>query len=493
VFSLRKNAAWWGCVLALSLWAGDSYALLIQLNDVGTAPMNAIQLGGFQRAATFWESKFDDDVTLRLDVSFDALDPGVLGGTFTPRFEQSYANVKTAIIADATTHEDFIGVNYLPDGPLAFRTVARRSFKPVFDNNNTHNNNFIELSRANAKALGLTTTLNSNPNILGPHDTTNPDADIIFSTNFSFDFEPDDGIDANHFDFIGVAVHEIGHALGFISGVDKLNGFNFDNIAVLSALDLYRYSTESLAIPDSDGLDILLGGEPYFSIDGGATNLGLFSTGRGRVGDQSQASHWKDDLELGIMDPTFAPTEIGYVTDLDLLSFDMMGWDLAPLVPPGLLGDLDMDGDVDGDDVQLMSIGINTGVTDTDYDLNDSGVVDAVDGVLLVEDIIGTNIADFDLDFTVGVPDLIIWAKNFGTGDTFGQGDSDFDGVVGVPDLITWAKNFGVTSSVSFGGGDAGSTQAMQFATAIPEPASAWLCLSGLAVLCSTRRQKRKR
>jgi hypothetical protein len=54
--------------------------------------------------------------------------------------------------------------------------------------------------------------------------------------------------------------------------------------------------------------------------------------------------------------------------------------------------------------------------------------------------------ADFDLDGTVGVPDLIRWAKNFGTGTTFGEGDSNFDGVVDVSDLIRWAKNFGTAA-----------------------------------------------
>ena len=40
---------------------------------------------------------------------------------------------------------------------------------------------------------------------------------IAFNSAFGFDFNPGDGIDPDKTDFDTVAVHEIGHALGFSS------------------------------------------------------------------------------------------------------------------------------------------------------------------------------------------------------------------------------------------------------------------------------------
>jgi hypothetical protein len=66
---------------------------------------------------------------------------------------------------------------------------------------------------------------------------------------------------------------------------------------------------------------------PYFSLDGGQTNLATFSTGAFN-GDGRQASHWQDNQGLGIMDPTFAQGELGQITALDIQSFDVIGYDL---------------------------------------------------------------------------------------------------------------------------------------------------------------------
>src|SRR5262249_26172948 len=56
-----------------------------------------------------------------------------------------------------------------------------------------------------------------------------------------------------------------------------------------------------------------------------ATSLGTFSTGQTH-GDGRQASHWKDNLALGIMDPTAAPGEQMLITNLDRQAMDVIGW-----------------------------------------------------------------------------------------------------------------------------------------------------------------------
>ena len=199
----------------------------------------------------------------------------------------------------------------------------------------------LDINRANARALGF----------IGNGDT-GQDASITFSNSFTWDFDPTNGITAGAFDFVGVATHEIGHALGFDSGVDIVdivsgpNGparnddlndaapgiGSLDPYRVFSVLDLYRYSAPGVR-------NLAYGGAPYMSIDGGVTPLSaapiaLFSTGSFN-GDGRQASHWKDNLGIGIMDPTFASGELGVLTPLDIRAFDVIGWD--PVPEPGTL------------------------------------------------------------------------------------------------------------------------------------------------------------
>jgi hypothetical protein len=185
--------------------------------------------------------------------------------------------------------------------------------------------------RANAKALGFYGTG------FDPNDAV-IDAQINFSSNFSWDFDRSNGISPGTFDFVGVAIHEIGHAMGFVSGVDVVDFVSFPNgnvayrgteldpYAVFSVLDLYRHGARN-----GGGLDYATGGTgvntPYFSLDGGLTSLGSFATGQFN-GDGRQASHWKDSLGLGIMDPTFAYGELGVVKPLDIRAFDVIGYEI---------------------------------------------------------------------------------------------------------------------------------------------------------------------
>ncbi|MHC4995321.1 MAG: PEP-CTERM sorting domain-containing protein [Planctomycetota bacterium] len=100
-------------------------------------------------------------------------------------------------------------------------------------------------------------------------------------------------------------------------------------------------------------------------------------------------------------------------------------------------------------------------------------------------DLVAAMPADFNFDEVVGVPDLIIWAQNFGSGNAFVEGDSDLDGLVGVPDLIRWAQLFG--SSPTQG---AAPLAAVSAAVAVPEPAS--LALIGVSAMALTRRPRKK-
>ncbi len=335
-------------VVAMPLAATPASALTIVLNNQGGVEVGTDAYNGFRAAAAFWESVFTNDVRLKLDVGFASLAPGVLAQAGSARGVEAVGTYVNALQATGTTNLDFSltmpnvvasnttfsntngAVDAIISGPRPDGTGVALPLERVLDDDRLNNNSFLAANTSTLKAVGLQGT------------TSASDAGITFSSDFAFDFDPTDGVTAGAFDFIGIAIHEIGHALGFVSGVDVYDfntGFGGDigQFAIMGALDLFRYSQESAAL---GVLDWAVGGDDdpttasYFSLDGGATNLfgdAFFSTGAAN-GDGRQASHWRDvaagATQRGIMDPTISRGIESIITGLDLAAFDAIGWNL---------------------------------------------------------------------------------------------------------------------------------------------------------------------
>jgi uncharacterized repeat protein (TIGR01451 family) len=340
----RRTTSWAAAVvLALAANAASGEVEFVFTPEAGT-PQEAID--GFEAAGELWSARLDDDVVLRVDIAFKPLDPGVLGATGSERITATYQQLVTALGAQPASADDQAAAAAL-QAPPARRFLLNRTANsphgsgdatPFLDEDGDANNTTLRLTRANAKALGLLPA--SDPAL---------DASISFSSDFNWDFTPGDGIALNHFNFVFVAAHEIGHMLGFTSGVDILDGnsppgagpFNDTAFTWANTADVFRFSAASVA--EGAGVNDWCADNraKFFSLDGGATNLGEFSRGR-RFGDGQQASHWRDNLGLGLLDPTAAPGEVLQITELDLRLFDAIGWERVGVTPPVVVTDADL-------------------------------------------------------------------------------------------------------------------------------------------------------
>jgi hypothetical protein len=206
---------WFSC--AFYLLAAQASALTIQFYEDADNPLNVQSWQGFQTAASLWENEISTQATLNILVGmhdFGADSANVIGQAGTEYRLFDYTQFRQATALRASSSIDYAFLNTLPIGSSYSRLINQTNDTPGPDYYQTwiDTQSQIYLTSGNAKALGL----------ISP---TLPvfDAYIEFNSVFAFDYNRTNGISSNQLDFVGVATHEIGHALGFNTIVDYID------------------------------------------------------------------------------------------------------------------------------------------------------------------------------------------------------------------------------------------------------------------------------
>ena len=301
--------------------------LRIVLRGTSQLQNSPAAIEAFKRAAARWEVAVETPMTIVIDVDFGpslfgrpaddnvaaTTDAQVLGGNAL------YPAVRAQLVSGA----------YSP-GQKALYALLPSKVVPTDKGESTG----LVASSATLRAIDLIDPI-ADPDVeIGDFG---PPPAIGLNSKFKFDFDPNDGIEQDKLDFEAIALHEIGHVLGFVSfvGQQEMNG----SLEVEpSVWDLFRVRPDAVNTAFSTTQRIVSSGGEQRFYDGG-TPLGL-STGRpdGTGGDGRQASHWKDysltSDYLGVMGPVLRTGERQFLTDDDVAVLDAMGYRTKSLFDP---------------------------------------------------------------------------------------------------------------------------------------------------------------
>jgi len=283
--------------------------LNIVFNTDGSVPGDAITALGDCEA--YLESFFGDSITVSVNVAFANLPSGILGQTSVYYAGSvSWINSRNGLQNDMDS--DDVIQNWLPSGS----TIPVRYND---DSSTVTNENRAFWSKANYKA-----TIGAVSGIAGA---------ITLNTDYTWDYDPSNGVSG--FSFNDVMLHEVGHALGFVSyAEDWLQGDND-----MYTLDIFRFRRDDGSNDyNPDNYEEFQTTPRLVDYNKDSVSDIIDAEYRMSDGDPYQASHFYYTSNA-LMAPAIGSGETNYpnyMINADIDMFDAIGWDypLFPNDPP---------------------------------------------------------------------------------------------------------------------------------------------------------------
>ncbi|MBF0359338.1 MAG: NF038122 family metalloprotease [Magnetococcales bacterium] len=297
-------------------FATPAYALSFSINWDADFLADNDARNAFTRAADQWSAIFTDDITIEFDAVWQSYGVGstTLGSAASDSYLQDFDTMRNAMEADGADESD--------DGITAYLPTAAQFAAPTLEAGDAISTVGIYMQEATLKALGYDTSA-----------FPNPDSTLTFNSDYTWDYDNTDGVTALTMDFETVVAHEIGHALGFTSTVDIFD-YNAAVTYAIKPLDFFRFGPGADPSTNAEFTtfprDLTPGNAAFFDDISGTTYL--FSTGK-NDGDGQQASHWKDNLSIGLMDPTLDWATYYGISASDIRALDLIGFDYEVPTP----------------------------------------------------------------------------------------------------------------------------------------------------------------